>query len=966
MHVRVSLCIIAWLLALGTPATAENLSITLHKIDPISMGEVVRLDGAITYLPAAQGVQQVTTMLQDGQRLTLALPPVAENNADAQWLVFALANSGADPLNGILRIDDRSVARSGLFWPRPHAAQMLATRSSSEDMPLIALEANLPRYLIEIPPGEERIFAVAVDPAGAIRSVGLWQMGITASSDRRLAGLAGILTALLLGLSLWILRTSAPLRAHRILLAGFLAFGALHSAASFFALDVFLNLPAQSAAALTSSLLAIFVLFGVLLIRDLLDIDMVSDASLRWTANGIIAISVGLILLAPVSPHLAMGALRYFIVLTLAAASVGLIWRVRHNHETSLRILPAFGLLLLCTVATGLVSIKQFAFGVNAPPALATIFTLSLAILALNLRAERSTFQFPAPARKSDQQRPTQELALDAAGLGIWDWDLISGRLHVDAHAEALLGLPAGALAGAREADWVSRIHPADRSTYRNALAAFAAQGDVAFSLEYRVKTASDEYIWLELEGTCLAGARGRAERCIGTLRDVTTRRLAEQRLMHDAVHDSLTGLPNRALFIDRTERAIARPGPFEHPRAALLLIDLDRFKTVNDNLGHAAGDGVLIAVARRLEALVPQEDTLAHLGGDEFAVLLQSAAAVKDPLSFGRIVTDVIGQPLHLNDEEVFPSASIGIAICEDRHERAEDLLTEAEIAMYRAKSNGRGRAEMFEAGMLADNQGKLSVETGLRRALERKEIELAYQPVVSLADGRVAGFEALMRWNHPDRGLLSPEHFLDVAEETGLVVPLGRFALENAVAELKGWQEAFPLRKPLFVSVNVSSRQLLGHDLVGETRRILEKVSLPPATLRLELTESLVMANPELSARVLRSLKGLGAGLSLDDFGTGYSSLAYLERYPFDTLKVDRAFIQALNTSKRTPAILRAIVALAHELGMELVAEGAESSEETDKLRSLGFEYGQGFYFGPPLSRREALDFIARHWRL
>ncbi len=558
--------------------------------------------------------------------------------------------------------------------------------------------------------------------------------------------------------------------------------------------------------------------------------------------------------------------------------------------------------------------------------------------------------------RYHDALRDSEEryaLAVEGANDGLWDWNLRTNEVYYSPRWMSMLGLVEAQVPGRPEA-WLSRVHADDAEELRRDIDGHLAGGTDHFSKEHRIRCQDGSYRWMLSRGVVRRDQRG-VTRMAGSLTDIHAQKVVEERLRRDTLTDALTGLPNWTLFKDRLRAAIAKAKRQPAHRFAVLFLDLDRFKTINDSLGHSNGDKLLVAVSKRVADVLRPGDTIARLGGDEFAVLVEDCAEPSDAHRVADRIHAEFKAPLHLDGHEVFVSTSIGIALSSPRYAYPEECLRDADTAMYRAKGADRGGHAIFDREMHQQAVEQLQLENDLRRAVARREFRVHYQPIVRLNSGSVQGFEALVRWEHPERGLLMPDDFIPMAEDSGLIVPIGWLVFEEACRQLVAWQKAWG--ETPFVSVNFSSRQIRQSDLIPHVQEVLRRTGCKATDLRVELTETMIMESAESGVDKLASLSNLDLQLYIDDFGTGYSSLSYLQRLPTNALKIDRSFV---NEVAEKPQIVGTIIALAKSLKMRVEAEGIETEDQLARLRELGCESGQGFYFSKALTPTAATSLV------
>ena len=546
-------------------------------------------------------------------------------------------------------------------------------------------------------------------------------------------------------------------------------------------------------------------------------------------------------------------------------------------------------------------------------------------------------------------------LAIRGANDGLWDWSLETNEVYYSHRWKAMLGFADTEIDNTPEA-WLDRVHEDDLLKVKAELEAHRNDRSSHFENEHRILHKDGTYRWVLARGIAERDPAGKPYRIAGSLTDIEQRKTVEGQLAQEALYDSLTSLPNRAFLNDLLYRAFRRTKRRRDYFFGVLFVDLDRFKVVNDTLGHAAGDKVLIEIARRLQGCLRPGDVVARLGGDEFLVLLDDIKDSSDTTRVAERILAALEEPVDLEGREVFITASIGIAVSEETLDGPEHLIRHADSAMYRAKTRGKARYEVFDLAMHQRAVNLLQLETDIRSAVQKKEFRLVYLPVVSIADERVAGFEALVRWEHPERGMVSPESFVPLAEETGLIIPLGRWILEEACRQMVEWTERYPALQDLTVSVNLSAKQVQQPNLVEEVRDVVTKSGLPPERLQLEIAETVLMEDPEANLRMVSMLRDLGVLVQVDDFGTGSSSLSYLNRFRVDTLKIDRSFISQVGVPGEKAAVVQAMITLANQLGIRVIAEGVETPLQSEKLAGFDCERAQGYLFSQPLSAEEA----------
>ena len=940
----------SWLLAV--PAAAlKPIVVTSEKdhIEITTLGDGYAGRGDSLMVETAAGGDGVT-----GRISVKAATPGTNPN----WIVFALTNPTDKPIERWLTADRYTMAGSGVIWPDLDARRIEAVTPSVGFIPQRIKSDRADIFALTLEPGQTITYVAELSSERFAR-IHLWKPleYEVRFRDRQLfngimLGLS-VLTALFLTVIFAanhkLIFPASALLAWCVLAYLCVDFGFFHK--------IFNMKPEDNAvyrAAAESAMAASLVMFLHAFLRLGLTHGLIRMLSLVW-----IMAQLALVAVAAIDPRLAATFARFSFVVIGGIGGLATLYLAIRGQDRAMHLLPPWILFLVWIFLAGVVLTGRLSGDIFVS---ALIGGLVLILLLVGFVVTQFAFRSLEPlAGLAPSDSQLRAIAVDGARSAVWEWSSRRDEIKVGEIIEQALGLTTGEL-NVKVDDFLQYVHPADRERFRLSLWSVQERAGGKIRADFRMRHADNSYRWFELEAASVDTGDRRAIRCVGLMRDVTEMKMAHERLLQDAVHCSLTGLPNRELLIDRMSNAIMRARSGEQIRPAVFFIDIDKFKSINASLGFVVGDSLLLNVARRLQRHLSPNDTLARIGGDQFAILFVDQQNPRELASLAERIRRSLRAPMHIASQEVVLTGSMGIAIFDGEEASGSDLLKEAEIAMYRAKRTGADRIEIFRPEMRGEPNDRDLMEAALRKAIDKDQIKVFYQPIVYLPTEELAGFEALARMEHPKHGLISPNAFIPIAEESDLIVRLGSRVLTIAADDAVVWQKELPRPEDqLFVSVNVSSRQILRSELVQEVRALVGRAMLAKGTLRLEITESLAMENPEHAVEILSQIRDSGAELALDDFGTGYSSLAYLQRLPCDTIKLDRSLIKAAGGGEETAAtIVRAMVALAHELGKKVVAEGIETAEDVVFLRSIGCEYGQGYFYGEPMSDRDVIDLL------
>ncbi|AGA64083.1 Sensory box/GGDEF domain/EAL domain protein [Liberibacter crescens BT-1] len=934
-----------FVLLIGVAFLAQS-TVQVKAIEPV---KISRNDSALDLTHATEIYShkgeafQVSTALDfDGIRRRIEVRSSTIGH-HGDWAVFALANTSDSQLERVISVPHFRFVGSQIFWP-DLGSRRITSITPSEGFSLDRLPSpDTDLFRITINPGSIVTF-VAELTSPNIPQIYLWDPDtykdtVNAFTLYRgiVLGIAGLLAVFLT--ILFVVKGTSMLLVTATLawaVLGYICldFGFLSKLISLSSVDPRI-LRACSEIALSSSLI-IFLFTYLNLSRWYTHIGYIT---LTWICFLIILLGVSFY-----DPSIASGIARISFSVAVSAGIVFIVYLGFNRYDRAILLIPAWALITVWLIGAWMAVTKRLDNDI-VQPALGGGLVLIVLLIGFTVMQHAFADSNVTQGLFSDLER--QSLAIVGSGDTVWDWDVARDKVITIPDISTKFGFVEGSMHGPVR-NWVPYIHPDDRDCFQTTLDVLLEHRRGRLNHEFRIRADDGHFHWLTIRARPVLNTNGEILRCVGTISDVTEQKNSTERLLHDALNDNLTGLPNRQVFIDRLATILNLAVNDDYLRPTVIILDIDKYKQINDSLGIAIGDNILVALTRRLRRLLKPQDTLSRLSGDKFGIILVSE---KDPAKIADF-TNALGRavmmPVHFTNGEIILNASIGLSSWMDVQVTAIDMLNDAELAMYRAKHAGGNRIEAFRPAFRAFGVDKLHLEDDLRRAIENFELHLVYQPIVRLTDGEIVGFEALLRWDHPKRGNIPPAEFIPIAENSDIINAVGLFALERAATDLMNWRDQAG-DPPIFISINVFSVQLLTNELYEDIRALISKTLCSPEKIQLEVSESMVMENPEQARLVLSKLKEIGIGLTLDEFGTRYSLLSYLTRVPFNTIKIDRFLVKDVRENRAI--ILRSIISMAQDLGMQIIAEGIVSEQDTKELARMGCSYGQSYLFSPPM---------------
>jgi diguanylate cyclase (GGDEF)-like protein len=892
----------------------------------------------------------------DGATARMAVK-AATPGTNPNWLVFALTNPTNKVIELWLTAERYSPIGSGVIWPDLDARRITAVTHSAGFAPERVRNDRVDIFRLTIERGQTVTY-VAELASERFSRINLWKPIAFEQTQRDRQLFNGIMLGITGLLATFLTAVFAANHKSIFPMAGLVAWCVLALLCVDFGFwhKLFQMKPednAQYRAAAEAALAASLVIFLAAFLRVNLWGGFGRTLFVVWIAAQLAIVGV-----AVLDPRLAATVARLSLALIGGLGFVLILVLALRGLDRALALMPTWILYLvwLFGAAVTLTGRMSGEFAVSG-----LVAGLVLILVLIGFTVTQYAFRSTEPILGSGQGGQQLRLAaMDRAGVAFWEWNVRRDELRLDHEIEATLGLGPGELPTSVDT-LLAYVHPADRERFRLELLAIKEHDGGTLRSGIRMRHADSSYRWLEFEGASVPTSDRRNLRCVGLVRDATDQKRAQERLLHNAVYDSLTSLPNRELFLDRLAHALQRSRELASGQVAVVFIDVDRFRSVNASFGLVVGDSIILTVSRRIARILGGESNLARIGGDQFALFLVDQNNPAELAAFAERLRLSMRSPIRIAGQEIVLTGSIGIALGDGSEESPRELMRNAEVAMYRAKRQGSDRAELFSPEMQSERGERIQLERDLAQAIQDRRLTLLYQPIVGLSNDELIGFQAVVRWQHPKLGIVSPADLMPLAEQADLATRLGVYVLDRAFADIVRWQQELPRPdNPLFVALSLSSRQLLTPELIQEVRNARTRAVLPAGTVRLEIPESLVMDNPEQATHVLGMLREAGIELWMDRFGTGYSSLAYLSRFPFDAFKIDKALIEWSSQGERDAALVRSVVAIAHELGRKVVGDGVATAEDAAFLRAIGCHYAQGFHYGEAMGEDEVVRLL------